>query len=214
MWLSKVAQKHTAAMNDKRSRFPGMPSIELASGKGLLSASDVRVTWVFTDVEVRQQAGRGAWGHHRLGQQCSSTAAGGPAAGFACAAASVAPSTALQLPICTSPTHHPSHFHQHTQQQVPAPANSAPSIHPSTLQGSTELWEWNPVVMGRAIELHNAALRGLLEEHCGHEVRTDGDSFTLAFHDGVDAVKWCLQVGPGWLTVATSVMLLGRIAGA
>ncbi len=49
--------------------------------------------------------------------------------------------------------------------------------------------------MGRAIELHNAALRGLLEEHCGHEVRTDGDSFTLAFHDGVDAVEWCLQVG-------------------
>jgi class 3 adenylate cyclase len=53
--------------------------------------------------------------------------------------------------------------------------------------------------MGRAIELHNASLRALLEDHGGHEVRTDGDSFTLAFHDAVDAVRWCLQVGgPVW----------------
>lgn len=35
-------------------------------------------------------------------------------------------------------------------------------------------------------------LRSLLEAHGGHEVRTDGDSMTLAFHDAVDAVRWAV----------------------
>eukprot|EP00879_Flechtneria_rotunda_P033594 GHRR01037223.1.p1 GENE.GHRR01037223.1~~GHRR01037223.1.p1 ORF type:complete len:116 (+),score=22.79 GHRR01037223.1:561-908(+) len=60
--------------------------------------------------------------------------------------------------------------------------------------GSTQLWEWNPAVMGAAVEQHNVILRGLLEQHGGHEVRTDGDSFTLAFHDAADAVAYCIQV--------------------
>jgi hypothetical protein len=30
----------------KRSRFPGTPSISLASGQGMLSLSDIMVTWV------------------------------------------------------------------------------------------------------------------------------------------------------------------------
>eukprot|EP00879_Flechtneria_rotunda_P021599 GHRR01022766.1.p1 GENE.GHRR01022766.1~~GHRR01022766.1.p1 ORF type:complete len:422 (+),score=112.17 GHRR01022766.1:186-1451(+) len=62
------------------------------------------------------------------------------------------------------------------------------------VEGSTQLWEWNPAVMGAAVEQHNVILRGLLEQHGGHEVRTDGDSFTLAFHDAADAVAYCIQV--------------------
>ena len=37
-------------------------------------------------------------------------------------------------------------------------------------------------------------LRGLLDRYGGHEVRTDGDSFTIAFHDAVDAINWCCKV--------------------
>jgi hypothetical protein len=52
VWLARLARRQSAALQDKRSRFPGMPSVALAGGKGLLAASDVQVTWVFTDVEV------------------------------------------------------------------------------------------------------------------------------------------------------------------
>ena len=59
---------------------------------------------------------------------------------------------------------------------------------------STLLWEWHPDVMDRAIELHNTAIRSMLDEFGGHEIRNEGDSFTLSFHDAVDAVKFCLKV--------------------
>lgn len=62
------------------------------------------------------------------------------------------------------------------------------------VEGSTQLWEWDSVVMGAAVEQHNVVLRGLLDQYGGHEVRTDGDSFTLAFHDAADAVAYCIQV--------------------
>lgn len=42
------------------------------------------------------------------------------------------------------------------------------------LQGSTELWEWNPQVMDVANALHAQLARRLLKKYCGHEV-TQGD---------------------------------------
>ncbi|KAK9846166.1 hypothetical protein WJX84_007294, partial [Apatococcus fuscideae] len=56
------------------------------------------------------------------------------------------------------------------------------------LQGSTELWEWNSAVMDVANALHAQLARRLLKKYCGYEVLTEGDSFTLAFHDCLDAV--------------------------
>ena len=38
-------------MSAKRSRFPGMPSVALNKGRGMLALSDILVTWVVTDVE-------------------------------------------------------------------------------------------------------------------------------------------------------------------
>jgi class 3 adenylate cyclase len=38
------------------------------------------------------------------------------------------------------------------------------------VEGSTQLWEWDAEVMGEAVELHNSVLRGVMEEHGGHEV--------------------------------------------
>lgn len=44
------------------------------------------------------------------------------------------------------------------------------------MEGSTQLWEWDTEVMGEAVELHNSVLRGVLEEHGGHEVCTHQSS--------------------------------------
>ena len=60
--------------------------------------------------------------------------------------------------------------------------------------GSTKLWEWDPEAMDRGIDLHNQSLRAMADEFAGHEIRNEGDSFTLAFHDALDAVKFCLKV--------------------
>ncbi|KIZ06080.1 hypothetical protein MNEG_1873 [Monoraphidium neglectum] len=60
------------------------------------------------------------------------------------------------------------------------------------VEGSTQLWEWDADVMDDAVERHNKILRGLLDVHGGHEVRTDGDSMCAAFHDAVDAVTWAV----------------------
>jgi hypothetical protein len=38
------------------------------------------------------------------------------------------------------------------------------------VEGSTQLWEWDAEVMGEAVELHNSVIRGIMEEHGGHEV--------------------------------------------
>ena len=76
------------------------------------------------------------------------------------------------------------------------------------VEGSTLLWEWDAAVMAEAVEAHNAVLRGLLAAHGGHEVRTDGDSFVLAFHDATDAVAYCVQVR--WYTQISGSALLQR----
>ena len=39
------------------------------------------------------------------------------------------------------------------------------------LQGSTELWEWNPQIMDIANDLHAQLARRLLKTYCGYEVK-------------------------------------------
>ena len=43
--------------------------------------------------------------------------------------------------------------------------------------------------MQRALDTHDTVLRALLARYYGYEVTTEGDSFTMAFHDPVDAVS-------------------------
>ena len=43
--------------------------------------------------------------------------------------------------------------------------------------------------MQRALDTHDTVLRELLARYYGYEVTTEGDSFTMAFHDPVDAVR-------------------------
>ncbi|GBF94709.1 adenylate cyclase [Raphidocelis subcapitata] len=62
------------------------------------------------------------------------------------------------------------------------------------VEGSTELWEWDHGVMNIAQELHDNVMRDLISKYCGFEVTTEGDSFTIAFHDAFDAVSWALAM--------------------
>lgn len=64
----------------------------------------------------------------------------------------------------------------------------------SDVAGSTKLWEDYPDDMSKAIDMHNSMMRELLDEFAGHEIRNEGDSFALAFHDAIDAVQFCVKV--------------------
>lgn len=60
------------------------------------------------------------------------------------------------------------------------------------VKGSSSLWEWQAVAMDVATEIHDKLMRRLIPKFCGYEVTTEGDSFTIAFHDPLDAIQYCL----------------------
>ncbi|KXZ45803.1 hypothetical protein GPECTOR_50g597 [Gonium pectorale] len=62
----------------------------------------------------------------------------------------------------------------------------------STVEGSTELWEWDTDLMAAAIDLHDHTLRSQMSKWYGYEVQTEGDAFLMAFHEPADAVGWCI----------------------
>ncbi|XXF75446.1 adenylate/guanylate cyclase domain-containing protein [Myxococcaceae bacterium GXIMD 01537] len=62
------------------------------------------------------------------------------------------------------------------------------------IQDSTRLWERCSEGMRRALEVHDQLLRRLLDERRGYEVKTQGDSFMVAFPSVDLAVGWCLAV--------------------
>ncbi len=58
------------------------------------------------------------------------------------------------------------------------------------LEGSTRLWQEHPAAMKPALARHDEILRGAIESHRGHVVKTTGDGFHAAFaaaHDAVEA---------------------------
>ncbi|HYO51394.1 ATP-binding protein [Archangium sp.] len=61
------------------------------------------------------------------------------------------------------------------------------------VQGSTRLWERCSAAMKVALDVHDRVLRSLLAEHGGYEVKTQGDSFMVAFTSVVGAARWCLE---------------------
>jgi len=62
------------------------------------------------------------------------------------------------------------------------------------VEDSTRLWAMFPAVMVKAQELHDKCLRQCIKACQGYEVCTEGDSFTVAFHDPDEAVEWCCMV--------------------
>eukprot|EP01065_Artemidia_motanka_P047847 TRINITY_DN7582_c0_g1_i4.p1 TRINITY_DN7582_c0_g1~~TRINITY_DN7582_c0_g1_i4.p1 ORF type:complete len:1354 (+),score=381.46 TRINITY_DN7582_c0_g1_i4:54-4115(+) len=62
------------------------------------------------------------------------------------------------------------------------------------VQSSTHLWEHAEESMAEALEMHNNLLREEILEWSGYEVKTEGDSFMVAFASPLDCLNWCLSV--------------------
>jgi hypothetical protein len=75
---------------------------------------------------------------------------------------------------------------------VEAPTGSVALVF-TDIQGSTQLWERCGSVMRAALEVHDRLLRSLLADSSGYEVKTQGDSFMVAFPAVGEAVRWCLE---------------------
>ncbi|KAK9845584.1 hypothetical protein WJX84_001129 [Apatococcus fuscideae] len=76
--------------------------------------------------------------------------------------------------------------------------------------GSTALWEWDAVVMNKALAIQEECLRGLLPRHFGHEIYTEGDAFLLSFHDPLDGVRFVIDLQKELLKLTWPAELLQR----
>ncbi|CAG9465932.1 unnamed protein product [Pedinophyceae sp. YPF-701] len=70
------------------------------------------------------------------------------------------------------------------------------------IKGSTELWEWAPEEMSDVQIIHDGLVRAVLDLHNGFELFTEGDSFTVAFHHALDAVRFAFDLQVALLAVA------------
>lgn len=59
---------------------------------------------------------------------------------------------------------------------------------------AADIFKRAPEVMYRALMIHNGVIRAAKFSNCGFVLEQEGDSYTLAFYDAVDAVAFCLQV--------------------
>jgi predicted ATPase/class 3 adenylate cyclase len=57
------------------------------------------------------------------------------------------------------------------------------------VEGSTRLWEDHPRVMHDVLARHDEIMRGAIESHAGHVVKTTGDGFHAAFGTARDALE-------------------------
>ncbi|EFC44822.1 predicted protein, partial [Naegleria gruberi] len=62
------------------------------------------------------------------------------------------------------------------------------------VQNSTKLWQGNEKAMRESLEIHNQIMRRNLQLYRGYEVKTNGDSFYVAFRDPYDAMLWAMAV--------------------
>ena len=61
------------------------------------------------------------------------------------------------------------------------------------IEGSTVLWEHFGDEFIDILDIHNRIMRKSIQAHCGYEVKTEGDSFMIAFPEPSDAVRFCLD---------------------
>ena len=60
------------------------------------------------------------------------------------------------------------------------------------VEGSTRLWEDHPDAMHDVLARHDEVVRGAIESHGGHVVKTTGDGFHAAFSTARDALAAAL----------------------
>ncbi len=74
-----------------------------------------------------------------------------------------------------------------------APPRGTVALVFTDVQGSTRLWERCGAGMRAALDVHDRVLRALLAGGTGYEVKTQGDSFMIAFASVLEALRWCLE---------------------
>jgi predicted ATPase/class 3 adenylate cyclase len=62
------------------------------------------------------------------------------------------------------------------------------------IEGSSQLWEQHRAQFRPVLDLHNRLIRAAALQWRGYEVKTQGDSFMLAFADASDAVQCALEI--------------------
>jgi adenylate cyclase len=75
-----------------------------------------------------------------------------------------------------------------------APKTGYMAIAFTDVQSSTKLWQKNANEMEKALKLHNQVLRSHIASFHGFEIKTQGDSFMVAFSDPEDALLWACAV--------------------
>ena len=75
-----------------------------------------------------------------------------------------------------------------------APPESPLAIVFTDIVSSTRVWAAVPQAMKSAMRVHNTAIRYCIKEHGGYEVKTNGDSFMVAFPEASDAMRFSLAV--------------------
>ena len=56
----------------------------------------------------------------------------------------------------------------------------------------------SPDLMMTALITHNNLMLRAKAQNFGHTCEQEGDSYSIMFHDALDAVKFCLQVTINW----------------
>ncbi|GAX79288.1 hypothetical protein CEUSTIGMA_g6729.t1 [Chlamydomonas eustigma] len=75
----------------------------------------------------------------------------------------------------------------------PPPTSGSMSIVVTDIEGFSELMKVAPELMMRALITHNNLIQKAKMLNFGHVIDQEGDSYSIAFEDHLDAVKFCLQ---------------------
>ncbi|WIA15920.1 hypothetical protein OEZ85_012668 [Tetradesmus obliquus] len=75
-----------------------------------------------------------------------------------------------------------------------APKSGRVSIVITDIESYSALMVAMPLIMGKAMSVHNNAMRKAAWTHYGFIIGQEGDSFIVAFREALDAVAFCLQV--------------------
>jgi hypothetical protein len=102
----------------------------------------------------------------------------------------------------------------HAPQGPPPPAGPEVTLVVTDVQDGKVMWESHPSAMVEGMLVHDEVLRGTLAAAGGYLVRTEGDSFLVAFHSALMALQWCLDCQTALLAAPWPEELLRLYAAA
>lgn len=90
-----------------------------------------------------------------------------------------------------------------------APPTGVVTLVFTDISHSTQLWEMHSMAMLDAVKAHNELMRQAIAECNGYEVKTEGDSFMIAFQGACDAMRFCLLVQDRMLQIKWPTEIVG-----